>query len=37
MNHKTLIDRLNAEKRLSHGEWTALISDYTEEDLAYAA
>ena len=37
MNHKTLIDRLNTEKRLSHGEWTALISDYTEEDLAYAA
>lgn len=34
---KELIDRLNAEKTLSHAEWTALFAGHTEELRAYAA
>lgn len=37
MNHNPLIDKLNAEKQLSHTQWTALISNYTPQDAAYAA
>ena len=31
------IDRLNAEKRLPHEEWTALLSTWDDSDRAYAA
>lgn len=32
-----LIDKLNSEKKLSHAEWVTLISDFDEDDRAYAA
>ena len=31
------IDRLNAEKRLPHEEWTALLSTWDDSDRAYYA
>ena len=31
------IDRLNAEKRLPHEEWTALLSSWDDSDRKYAA
>lgn len=31
------IDRLNEEKRLPHGEWTALLSTWDDSDREYAA
>lgn len=34
---KELIQKLNAEKELSHGEWVRLLSGFTEEDAAFAA
>ena len=34
---KELIDKLNQEHQLSYAEWTALISQYTEQDAEYAA
>lgn len=37
MDNKGLIDKLNQEKKLTQGQWTALISTYTGEDRAYAA
>lgn len=37
MTHNPLIDRLHAEKSLSHEAWTALIASFTPDDLAYAA
>lgn len=37
MNHRDLIDKLQAEGKLSHGEWVELIGRYTGEDLSYAA
>lgn len=37
MDNKSLIDKLNQYKKLTHKEWAALIGTYTEEDRAYAA
>lgn len=37
MNDNPLIDKLNREKKLSHTEWTALLSGYTPQDASYAA
>ena len=34
---RELIDKLNCEKKLSHGEWVKLIKEYDESDRAYAA
>ena len=34
---RELIDKLNCEKKLSHGEWVKLIKEYDEGDRAYAA
>ena len=34
---RELIDKLNCEKKLSHGEWVKLIEEYDESDRAYAA
>ena len=36
-NNKLLIDKLEAENRLLHGEWVTLLSSFTNEDRAYAA
>ena len=37
MKNRERIDRLNAEKQLPHTEWTALFTDWDEDDRAYAA
>ena len=34
---RELIDKLNCEKKLSHGEWVKLIKEYDESDRAYAS
>ncbi|WP_295152759.1 [FeFe] hydrogenase H-cluster radical SAM maturase HydE [uncultured Ruminococcus sp.] len=34
---KTLIDKLNREKHLDREEWVSVITDYTDDDMAYAA
>ncbi len=37
MKNKELIDKLNKERKLTKGEWTHLLSSYTDEDREYAA
>ncbi len=34
---KTLIDKLNCNKKLTHGEWCSLIENFNENDREYAA
>ncbi len=36
-NNKSLIDKLEAEKKIRHEEWITLLSTYTNEDRTYAA
>ena len=33
---KTLIDKLNREKKLAVEEWEKLIAEYSQDDAAYA-
>lgn len=37
MSVRTLIDRLNAEKKLSRTEWKTVLTDFSEADRQYAA
>lgn len=37
MKHSEYLDKLYAERKLSHAEWTTLIGSFTEADRDYAA